>query len=225
MDEMKQSSEIDEVLREIAKQRDKMLSKLPALSPERRGILTDFLAAEFPVETALHGAATKRDQLLTPQSPEIPVSVESALGRLLGVAEPARAGDSAPIWLRLFRSPLGAALTICALIAAAILCLDGWVTPSPRQAENSPHAPRPSEMNRELGMISDRSPIGRTELFARKTSIVPFNLNTKEPASLQASFLANNSLYFADGNEAPLGLRLDLSVRATLMEDGLARTP
>jgi hypothetical protein len=65
----------------------------------------------------------------------------------------------------------------------------------------------------------------RAELFTRKASIRPFNLNTNEPASLQASFLANSGVHFADGNVASLGLRLDLPVRAILTDDCLARTP
>jgi hypothetical protein len=80
-------------------------------------------------------------------------------------------------------------------------------------------------MNIDSGAILDRWPIGRGDLFTRRVSIRPFNLNTDEPASLQASFLANSGVRLADGIEAPLGLRLDLPVRAILMEDGLARTP
>jgi hypothetical protein len=71
----------------------------------------------------------------------------------------------------------------------------------------------------------DRSPTEQAELFVRKASIRPFNLNTKEPASLQASFLANSGVHFADGNVAALRLRLDLPLRAILLEDSLARTP
>jgi hypothetical protein len=60
--------------------------------------------------------------------------------------------------------------------------------------------------------------------FTRKLALSSFNLNTNEPASLQLSFLAN-SIRFADGNDTPLGLRLDLPVRVALAQDGLARTP
>jgi hypothetical protein len=74
-------------------------------------------------------------------------------------------------------------------------------------------------------MTFDRSSFGRAELFARTASIRPFNLNTNEPASLQASFLANSTMSFVDGNDGPLGLRLDLPIRTSLTEDSLARTP
>jgi hypothetical protein len=62
-------------------------------------------------------------------------------------------------------------------------------------------------------------------LFSRRITIAPFNLNTSEPASLEASFVSNRRIDFADGFETPLGLRLDLPVRAILMEDGFARMP
>ena len=63
------------------------------------------------------------------------------------------------------------------------------------------------------------------EPFTRTVAIGPFNLNTNEPASLQASFLANSRLRFADGSDTPLGLRLDLPVRAALIEDGHVGIP
>ena len=233
MDEMKHRSEIDDALHEIAKQRDKLLSKAPTLSPARRAVLTDFLVGGFPIEAALREAATKRDQLLK-HPPEIPASAESILRRELVAAGAARdavrgrrASDRvarAQVWLRLFRSPLSAGLTGCALITAAILCFSRWGTPSHRNAENLGHTEPPDGVSIESAMILDRSPMGRAELFTRQASIHGFNLNTNEPASLQASFFANRGLYFADGNNARLGLRLDLPVRAILMED-LARTP
>ncbi len=77
----------------------------------------------------------------------------------------------------------------------------------------------------ESAVTLDRPSIIRAELFGRRITIGPFNLNTSEPASLEASFVSNRRIHFADGIETPLGLRLDLPVRATLMEDGLARTP
>jgi len=217
MDEMKQSSKIDGALRDIAKRRDKVLSKGPALSPARQEALTSFLVGEFPVEAALRKAAMRRDQLLDDlHPPEIPASVESTLRRQLGAVAPPHDGVLVPVWLRHSRLPLGAVLTVCVMVVAAILCVGRWGTPTGRSAQNFPHAPRPDGVNVE---ILDRA------AFTRKASIGPFNLNTNERASLQTSFLANSSLYFADGNEATLGLRLDLPVRAIFIEDGLARTP
>jgi hypothetical protein len=100
------------------------------------------------------------------------------------------------------------------MIIAAILCFGGWRTSSLRQAE-LPSTPRLDEVDIDSG----------TKLFLRKISIRPFNLDTNEPASLQASFVANSAMHLADGIEAPLGLRLDLPVRAILMEPSLAKTP
>jgi len=77
----------------------------------------------------------------------------------------------------------------------------------------------------DSGLVEDRWFPGRAELFNRKASLRPFDLNKTEPASLQASFFTNSGVYFADENDARLGLRLDLPVKALLMEQDLARTP
>ena len=244
MDEMKQSARIEILLRQAATQRDKLLRKVPALSMARQGILTDCLAREFPVETALRGAATKRDQLLPLYRSGIPRSVESILHRRLDAFQAAglvgasrkldglkpsslsiqqlradgdrmsNLGDRLSLWLTFFRLRLGIVLTGCAVIVAVLLWLGTWGASSRRNA-TLPDAPRVDEVNIDSG----------TELFLRKISIRPFNLDTNEPASLQASFVANSAMHLADGIEAPLGLRLDLPVRAILMEHSLARTP
>jgi len=243
MDEMKQDNEIDAALRDVAQQRDKRLGKRPLLSAERQAVLTNSLVREFPVEAALRRVASKRDRLLN-LAGEIPASAESILCRQLDAIMAGRLhrapwkldglkpsslsmqrlrGDGVrisdligrtPVWLAFFRSPLGIALTACAMMSAALLCFGSWRTSSRCHAA-LPNTPRIDEVNIESG----------TDLFTRRVSIGPFNLNTNEPASLQASFLANKSVRFADGIEVPLGLRLDLPVRAILMEDGLARTP
>jgi hypothetical protein len=244
MDEMKQGSEIDDALRSITKQRDRLLCKALTLSRARQAALTGFLARVFPLEAALREAVTKRDQLLHRQRPRIPASAESILHRqldaLLAGGRPRAPrkldglkpsslsmqrsrGDGVRIfdlrgrtrvWLTFFRSPLGIALTACTMIVAAVLCFGSWRTSSRRQAA-LPNTPRLDEVSTESG----------TDLFTRGVSIGSFNLNTNEPASLQASFLGSTSMRLADGIEAPLGLRLDLPVRTILVEDTLARTP
>lgn len=232
MDEMKQA-EIDHALREVAKQRDGLLGVVPALSPARRAILTEKLVEEFPVESALREAAKRRDQLLGSCVSAIPSSVESALHGQLRAAEPPGDGTrrghasdwivSASIWRKILRSPLGAVLMACAMIALAFLCLGRWGGHTRGVAtENMPEAARE---NLEPGAILNRPWIGRAELFNREIAIGPFNLNTSEPASLATSFVANNRIQFADGIETPLGLRLDLPVRAVLRQDSLTRTP
>ena len=230
---MKRVSEMDDALRELAKLRDGLLRTVPALSPGRRAVLTRFLAAEFPLEAAVRKAARKRDQLLNPHSPKIPVLVESALHLQLQAVEAAREEGCewrashwrirGWAWLRIFRSPLGAVLTACAVITAAILCFGGWRAQPRSKVAGKP--PSPAGMSLESAVTLDRSSSNRAELFGRRITIGPFNLNTSEPASLEASFVANRRIQFADSVETPLGLRLDLPVRATLMEDGLARTP
>ncbi|MEY2560550.1 MAG: hypothetical protein QOG51_965 [Verrucomicrobiota bacterium] len=218
MDEMKRAGEIDDLLRRVAKQRDKLLSEEPVLSPARGAVLADFLAHAFSVERLLREESTKRDELLRHRL-EIPASVESNL-RGLAVIEGMRGGIRRPhgaaTWLRLFRSPLGGLLAACVMITAAILFFGSAGTPSRRNAQNFPQAPR-AQIESEVILEADP--------FTRKTAIGPFNLNTNEPASLQAAFSASSGVYSANANEARLGLRLDLPVRAILTEDGFARTP
>jgi hypothetical protein len=245
MDEMKRNSEIGDALREIAKQRDKGLDKSPVLSAVRQALLTDFLVREFPIEAALREAARKRDQLLHLPRSGVSASAESILHRQLSALQAAAGLDSAPrkldglkpsslsmqqfredgvhipdladripAWLWFFRSPPGIALAACAVIMAGVLSV-GTLRTSSRDHSVLPNTAHVAEIKIEW----------ETQLFTRKASIGPFNLNTNEPASLQAWFLANRSVRLADGIEAPLGLRLDLPVRAMLVEDALARTP
>jgi hypothetical protein len=232
MDEIKQDREFVVALRGVVEQCDKRLGKRPTLSPARETVLNDFLAREFPVETALVQAATKRDGLLDLRA-GIPASAEKAIYRQFatgGAAPheihggPASAGHNG-WWLRLFRSLRSAAVTTCILIAVVIICFVNWGNPSRHNAGNFPRTPQGGALNVESGMTFDRFSFGRAELFARTASIRPFNLNTNEPASLQALFVANSTMSLADGNEGPLGLRLDLPIRTGLTEDGLARTP
>jgi hypothetical protein len=223
MDKMKRESELDVALLDIAKGRDQRLRKSPALSAARHAILTDCLVETFPMEATLHRVATKRDQLLDQHPPRVPLSTESALHRQVGAVGRIRDGAVGPVWLRAFRSPLG--LAVCVVITAAILYLGKWGMQSRRNAETVSPTSRPAGANVESGAVLDRLPMGRADLFARRVLIRPFNLNAKEPASLQASLLANSSVHFADGIETPFGLRLDLPVRAFLTEDSLSRIP
>lgn len=235
MDKMTQGSGIDDALRELAKKRDELLRKLPPLPPARQAVLNASLIEEFPVEAVLRDAATKRDQLLDLPPSGIPVSAESALHMELVGAGPVRvapcawrasdSGSSAPLWLRFFRWPTGAVLTACVMTAAAILCFDRRETPSHSNARNLPDVPPGERLNIDARVRLECSPIGRAELFARQAAIAQFNLSTSEPASLQASFLTNRGVYLADGDQAALGIRLDLPAKLTLLEDDLARIP
>ncbi len=232
MDKIKQDREIVVALREVVAQRDKRLGKRPALSPARETVLNDFLARKFPIETALAQAVTKRDGLLDLHA-GIPAAAERAIDRQFVTGGPAPQGihgEPASVerngwWLRLFRSPRSAAVTACILIAVVILGFVNWGNPSRHQAENFPRTPQVDAVNVKSGMTFDRFSFGRAELFARTASIRPFNLTTNEPASLQALFLANSTMSLVDGNDGPLGLRLDLPIRTSLTDDGLARTP
>jgi hypothetical protein len=232
MDEIKQDREFVVALREVVEQRDKRLGKRPTLSPVRATVLNDLLAREFPVETALVQAVTKRDGLLDLNA-GIPAAAEKAMCRQFATGgpaphgiheEPASAGQNRR-WLRLFRSPRNAAMTTCILIAIVILSFVNWGNPSRHNAQNFPRTPQVDAVNVESGMTFDRFSFGRVELFARIASIRRFNLNTNEPASLQTLFVANSTMFLVDGNDGPPGLRLDLPIRTSLTEDGLTRTP
>jgi hypothetical protein len=232
MDEIKQDREFVVALREVVEQRDKRLGKRPTLSPVRTTVLNDLLAREFPVETALVQAVTKRDGLLDLNG-GIPASAENAMSRQFATGGPAPHGihggpasaEQNGRWLRVFRSPRSAAVTTCILIAIVVLSFVNWGNPSRYNAQNFPRTPQVDAVNVESGMTFDRFSFGRVELFARIASIRPFNLNTNEPASLQALFVANSTMSLVDGNDGPLGLRLDLPIRTSLTEDGLTRTP
>lgn len=235
MDKVTQGSGIDDALRELAKKRDELLRKVSPLSPARQAILNSLLIEEFPVEAALRDAAVKRDRLLDLPPSGIPVSAESALHTGLADAGPVRvatyawrasdSGSSTPLWLRFFRWPAGAVLTASVMTAAAIVCFDRRETPSPNNARNLPDAPPAERLNIDARVKLDRSPIGRAELFARQAAIAQFSLSTSEPASLQIAFLTNRGVYLAEGDQASLGIRLDLPARLTLLEDDLARIP
>jgi hypothetical protein len=233
MDEMNQNRGIEILLRDLAMQRDKRLGRQPTFSVAREIALNDFLARQFPVEAALVQAAKKRDRLLDLQT-GIPASAEKALSRHLAAREPALhgiqggplpAGTPSGWWLRLFRFSRSAALTTCILIAVAIFCFGRWGNPSGHYPKNSARVSEIDGPNIEWAMTLDRLSFGRAELFTRTASIRPFNLNTNEPASLQASFLPNNPVSLVDGTDGLLGLRLPLPIRTGLMEDDLARTP
>jgi hypothetical protein len=232
MDEINQNREIEILLRDVAMQRDKRLGKQPALSVARETTLNDFLAREFPVETALVQAATKRDRLLDLHA-GIPASAEMAMSRHLASGERAphriqggclSVGAHNAWWLRLCRFPRNAALATCIFIAA-ILCFGMWGNPSGHRPENSSRTPQVDGANLESAMTLARLSFGRAELFTRTASIRPFNLDTNEPASLQASFLTNSTISLVDGKEGSLGLRLHLPSRTSFTEDNLARTP
>ena len=218
MDKPTESSGIDDALRDLAQERDRVLGKAPSLSPAREEVLKAALAGQFPLDTALHEVATERDQLLELNPAALPARAEAALRGQLVAGGPSYGETNTSVWPSFFRWPLRAVLTASALIAVAIICFDGWETPSHRSARNLPDTPPTEPLNMDAPVKLDRSPLGKAELFARKVAIAQFSLSTTEPASLQASFLA-------DGNQAFPGLRLDLPARLTLMEDDLSRIP
>jgi hypothetical protein len=223
MDEINPSHEIDAAMREVAALRDQALSKVPALSSARRATLTASLVRQFPIEAALIEVAAKRDRAIRLSSAKIPASVASILNRQLADAEKASATGPVTFWLSRLRLPLAAVLMLCAILTAALPRFSGWETASRRNARNFAGPPL-DQMRSESRIAFDGSAGSWVAPFTRKLALSSLNLNTNEPASLQLSFLAN-SIRFADGNDTPLGLRLDLPVRVALAEDGLARTP
>ena len=224
MDEMKPPHEIDVAMREVAALRDKALGKVPALSSSRRAGLAASLVREFPVETALLEVAATRDKAIHSSSAKMPAVVESILNRQLVDAEKTNVRGAVRLWLNRLRLPLAAAVIIWALFSAVFARFGGWEAVSKRNAGNFAPVSPIDRIGNEAQFAFREFAGGRMEPFARKLALTSFNLNTNEPASLQLSFLAN-SIRFADRNETPVGLRLDLPGRVALTEDGLARTP
>jgi hypothetical protein len=224
MDEINPSHEIDAAIREVAALRDKALSKVPALSSARRATLAASLVRQFPIEAALIEVAASRDRAIRPSSAKIPAPVASILNRQLADGERKSATGPVTFWLSRFRLPLAAALMLCALLAAALPRFGGWEAASRRNARNFGPLPPLDQIRSHSRIAFDAFAGSRAVPFTRELALSSFNLNTNEPASLQLSFLAN-SIRFADGNDTPLALRLDLPARVALTEDGLSRTP
>ncbi len=223
MDEMKYNHGIDDALRDLAQERDRRLRSVPKLTPARLALLTEFLREQFPLESAIRQAGIQRDRLLNLPS-GIPAPVELTLQKQL-VARIATRNTVRKSWSgilqKLIRSPFAAALTVCVMITVAAFFYGPAKTQSRRNARNL----KPDKASFDSRVVEDRWLLGRAELFNRKASIRPFDLNKTEPASLQASFFTNSGMYFADEGDARLGLRLDLPVKALLTEQVLARTP
>lgn len=219
MDEMKTNREIDRALRALKEQRDGKLGPAPTLMPARQASLTEVLGQEFPLESALREGAMKRDRLLD-LSAGIPAPVELALRSRIAAQSTARK-YSGSLFQQLIRSPFAAALAVCIMITAAVFFYRQGEIPSRRVVRNL----TPDGASIAFGLAKDRGFPGRVELFGRTVSIRPFDLNKTEPASLQASFFTNSGLYFDDENDGRLGLRLDLPLRAILVERDLARIP
>lgn len=219
MDEIKNNCEIENALRALAQQRDRRLRAAPMLTPAREELLTECLREEFPLESAFGEAALQRDRLLN-QSSELPAPVELALQERIA-AHSTSPKSSPPILQRLIRSRFAAAITVCVMITAAVFLYSDRKTLPHRNAQNL----KGDEVSFDSRVAEDRWFIGQAELFGRRASIRRFDLNKTEPASLQVSFFTNSEMYFAEGNDVRLGLRLDLPVRAVLVEQDLARTP
>ena len=219
MDEMKNNCEIENALRDLAQRRDRRLGAAPMLTPAREELLTDFLHEEFPLESAFGLAAIQKDRLLNLPA-VIPAPVELALQERLA-AHSASPKSSRPVLPRLIRSPFAAALTLCVIITIAFFFHGNRETFSHRNARTL----KPDELNLESRVAEDRWFLGRADLFGRRASIRRFDLNKTEPASLQVSFFTNSEVYVGDEGGVRLGLRLDLPVRAVLVEQDLARTP
>lgn len=210
---MKRALQLEAVIRDVIRRRDSALGEGLALPPARRAILNGLLARRFPVETAIRELAQRRDNVLETNRAKIPARILSDLSRQLAAARPMPRAARAPDWLSPVKSRLAAVLTACALITAALIGL------ARREAApihvSKMAAPALASQVVDSGM----------EPFAQRAAIGPFNLSTNEPASLQASFLPDRRIRFADGNDSSLALRLELPVRAMLVEDSLWRTP
>lgn len=228
---MKEIEEIDDALRDVARQRDKLLGRMPAISPARRAMLTAFVTREVPLETTFREIAVRRAQLLDPGKLTIPASIERALqwqlahpGKKSAPRKPSflRWQERTALWLEGLHWP--AAAIACIMVTAAILCFGRWGT----SLGITKNAPRVRQWNPENnGIELDRSAIVREELFAHKAGIGQFHLGSAraELPSLQASFLTSSEAYFSDSVAPQVALRLDLPAKALLTEDAISRFP
>lgn len=230
MDEVTQERELDRTLRALASARDQLLTNGLSLTPRREAALRNALRRTFPVEAALHEAAAERDSALDSPSPALPLIVESRLRRTLArTAAKVEATHESPAspwqiyaarWLQGFRKSSRIALTACAIVAAAIVCVNRWGAPSQHIAEVSGGCALQAT-NTELALSLNRVALSRSQFISDEARIDRFDLSAslEDSAFLQTASYSNSGVASGDA----VGIRLDLPVRALLMEDSTAR--
>jgi hypothetical protein len=230
MGDMRKPDDIDNAFREIAMQRDELLTTPPTISRGRQAALALVVARQFPLETSLRSLAAARDLSLHLESSRLSASVESMLRRHLVTRRLVAAPSGGPFQklhglkpsslglqfrslIRLTASRwFGIVLAACAVVVAVGLLL--------LSAGSGNRSHRDAAFSGATG-----SEEGDMRLFSPRISIGPFNLETNQPASLQASFLARRDPRVSEGINGTLGLRVDLPVPAFLTEESLARIP
>jgi hypothetical protein len=210
-------------LREIAEERDNQLRKAGAISADRIERLQAFLAAEFPVETALDAAARQRDASLSVAEPALPLAVQAALREQL---RSARAAPSrfevlrhflpwleTPSLRRAFRAASLAAAAI--IVALTMLHFSHSRNPVTRTGNQS----RPSS-------IVDQNPtlFSPNLFFDHSDDRLSLRMTRLELASLEPSFITINRA-LPDSEQTDRVLSLELPIRQIRLDVETARTP
>ena len=210
-------------MREIADARDNRLRKAEAISPQRLEGLQSFLAAQFPVETALNAAARQRDESLSVAEPALSLAVHAAL------LDQVRFVRSATSPLEVLRSFLAWVQTLSlrrayqttALVAVAII-----ITVA---ALHFLHSSTPADgiVNRSrLTSLEDRDSalLSRDWLFEPSGDHLTLRGNRLEFASLEPSFLTLNR-ELPTLEQPDRVLFLDLPIRQIRLDVEALRTP
>lgn len=218
------SLSIINLMRKVAAHRDAQLRKSgPEISANRLRGLQAALARRFPVETALHSAAIRRDVLLQFRETEIPLPVKAELTKRLAFT----GGNAASNVSRLLPCPTYCPhrrLASAAALAAAVIGLIGgaFYFSGADGRTRTTHVSRVSE-----------SPVGRKDitelpaapspadsgdrLFVSSRDHLTLRVSRAELASFQPPLLAINGAMLTDRRQADQGLPLDLPVREMLM--------
>lgn len=212
-------------MRDVAVQRDAGLRcKRAELSPDRLRRLQAALARKFPLETALHSAAMRRDASLRKRESEIPAIVQTELAKRLacsgGFGTRERFRSSRHLLHLLLDPPANAAG-----IAAAVAVLMGGAFYFSAASSRAPAIAGPGQLNLRRGSASisaSRDAASLTQpgnrVFESSADHLTLRVGKIELASLEPSLLSINRTILADPRHADRGLPLDLPIRDLLID-------
>ena len=198
-------------MRKIAEERDNRLRNGGAISADRVEQLQAFLAAEFPLETALNAAARHRDESLSVAEPVLPLVVHAAL------REQVRSGRAvANSSEERRRANRTAALAAAAIIVTAAVLHFSQTTRRPTAVV---------DQVRSSFMFDQRPPLlSSDQLFDYFPDRLTFRSNRLELASLEPSFF-NINRALVDVEQPGRVLSLDLPIRQIHLDVEAVRTP
>jgi len=207
-------------MRELAEVRDSRLRKAEAIPVERLERLHSFLAAEFPLETALRAAARHRDDSLHGQA-ALPFAVHAALWERVKnlTTDEARWAVLRHSLARLRALPLRRISQAAALIAATIIITTGalYYSQAPKPVAHLVNQSLPNSVTEPVLLSFDRA-------FERSGDRLTLRFNRSELASLEPSvFSINGALPVLEQQDHVLPL--DLPMRQIRLDVDVVRTP